>query len=378
MNGRMTVKFVHTSDWQLGMTWRVLQTNAEAQPRFDQDRIDAVARLADLDAQFVVVAGDVFHDNSVTATVRTRAWEAMRSIGKPVFLLPGNHDAYDAGSIYRRHQAEIPDNVTILTDDTPVTHADLPNVEIVGAPFLSRYPHTEPVADALAKLEPAAPGITRVLVGHGTVYGFGGDTGNIIDVELVEAALADGRVHYVGIGDKHSTESIGSSGRFWYSGAIETTDYEEKEPDSGNALLVEISADECDVQSVPMGKWRFRNVQAHLNTDEDIDRFFAELDAMPDKARTTVKYDLVGSVTLAQNRRLEQGLEHRLPTFAACYPRERTKDFVVLPDEGELAGLGLTGYTLAAAEELQELSESGDQTAADALALLYRLEVGVN
>ena len=372
----MTIRFVHTSDWQLGMTWRILQTNTEAQHRFDQDRIDAVARLAELDADFVVVAGDVFHDNSVTATVRTRAWEAMRAIGKPVFLLPGNHDAYDAGSIYRRLAGEIPDNVIVLTDDNPVAVPGVENVEVVGAPFMSRYPHSEPVADALAKLEPAAPGTVRVLVGHGTVYKFGDETGNVIDIDRVESALADGKVHYVGIGDKHSTESIGSTGRFWYSGAIEATDYEEKEPDSGNALLVELSPEHCDVTAVPLGKWRFKNVSAQLNSDEDIDYFFAQLDAMEDKARTSVKYDIEGTVSLAQNRRLEQGLEQRRPTFAACYLRERTRDFVVLADENELADMGLSGYTLAAAQELQKLSEAGDQIAAAAMALLYRLELG--
>jgi len=55
----MSVRFIHTADWQLGMTRHFL--SEEAQARFSQARIDAirtVGRIArETGAVFVVVSG---------------------------------------------------------------------------------------------------------------------------------------------------------------------------------------------------------------------------------------------------------------------------------------------------------------------------------
>ena len=53
------VKFIHTSDFQLGMTRWFLE--GEAQARFNDDRMESVVRLGELaretGAEFIVVAG---------------------------------------------------------------------------------------------------------------------------------------------------------------------------------------------------------------------------------------------------------------------------------------------------------------------------------
>ena len=96
------MRFVHTADWQLGMTRYFL--NGEAQPRYSAARRDAVAGLgplaAEAGAEFVVVAGDVFEHNQLAPRVVGQSLEAMRAIGVPVYLLPGNHDPLDASSVY--------------------------------------------------------------------------------------------------------------------------------------------------------------------------------------------------------------------------------------------------------------------------------------
>ena len=109
------MRFVHTADWQLGMTRHFLA--GEAQPRYSAARRDAVAGLgplaADAGAEFVVVSGDVFEDNQLAPTVVSQSLEAMRAIGIPVYLLPGNHDPLDASSVYTSalFTAECPANV---------------------------------------------------------------------------------------------------------------------------------------------------------------------------------------------------------------------------------------------------------------------------
>src|SRR6476646_5943830 len=112
------MRFVHTADWQLGMTRYFL--NGEAQPRYSAARRDVVAGLGALaeeaGAEFVVVAGDVIEHNQLAPRVVSQSLEAMRSIGVTVYLLPGNHDPLDASSVYNSalFTAECPANVTVI------------------------------------------------------------------------------------------------------------------------------------------------------------------------------------------------------------------------------------------------------------------------
>ena len=155
------MRFVHTADWQLGMTRYFL--NGEAQPRYSAARRDAVAGLgalaAESGAEFVVVAGDVFEHNQLAPRVVSQSLEAMRAIGVPVYLLPGNHDPLDASSVYTSalFTAECPDNVTVL--DRPGVHEVRPGLQIVAAPWRSKAPTTDLVAEVLDGLP--ADGTTR-------------------------------------------------------------------------------------------------------------------------------------------------------------------------------------------------------------------------
>ena len=96
------VRFLHTGDWQLGMTRHFLTD--EAQARYAQDRLDAIRRMGVIarneDCAFVVVAGDVFDSNQVNRQTVGRTLEALRAVPVPVYLLPGNHDPLDLSSVY--------------------------------------------------------------------------------------------------------------------------------------------------------------------------------------------------------------------------------------------------------------------------------------
>ena len=97
-------KFLHTADWQLGMTRHFLSD--EAQARFTAARIEAITSIGALAVEegcsFVVVGGDVFESNQVERQVVVRSLEAMKSTPDVTFyLLPGNHDPLDAASVFR-------------------------------------------------------------------------------------------------------------------------------------------------------------------------------------------------------------------------------------------------------------------------------------
>ncbi len=200
------MRFVHTADWQLGMTRYFL--NGEAQPRYSAARRDVVAGIGPLalnaGAEFVVVAGDVFEDNQLAPRDVSQSLEAMRAIGIPVYLLPGNHDPLDAASVYTSalFTAECPENVTVL--DRAGVHEVRPGLEIVAAPWRSKVPTADPVAEILVDLP--ADGVTRIVVGHGAVDILvpDKDRPSLIRLAALEDAIARGAVHYVALGDKHS------------------------------------------------------------------------------------------------------------------------------------------------------------------------------
>ena len=125
------------------------------------------ALAAETGAEFVVVAGDVFEHNQIDPRVVSQSLEAMRAIGIPVYLLPGNHDPLDASSVYTSalFVAERPENVHVL--DRSGAHDVRPGLQIVAAPWRSKAPTTDLVADALDGL--VSDDVTRILVAHGGV-----------------------------------------------------------------------------------------------------------------------------------------------------------------------------------------------------------------
>ena len=372
----MSVRFIHTADWQLGMTRHFLAE--EAQARFSQARIDAIRTVGGIaheaDAAFVVVSGDVFETNRVDPRTVRRALEALADVSVPVFLLPGNHDPLDAASVFRSPTflRGKPKHVTVLEDATP--HEVTPGIEVIGAPWMSKRPLRDLVADTCDGLAPT-PGTARILVAHGATDDLIAlDDPAAISLAAAEAAIADGRVAYIALGDRHSTTEVGSSGRIRYAGAPEPTDYDELDP--GNVLLVEIGDDgSCSVTKHSTGTWRFVRARFELDGRTGIDDLAVWLEAQPAKDRTIIKLTLVGTIPLSTDARLHELLEHHRDLFAAIEEWERHMDLVVRPDDDDFADLALTGFARTAVDELRDRATAGGpdaQVARDALALLVR------
>ncbi|SEH70061.1 DNA repair exonuclease SbcCD nuclease subunit [Mycolicibacterium rutilum] len=376
------MRFVHTADWQLGMTRYFL--NGEAQPRYSAARRDAVAKLgevaAEAGAEFVVVAGDVFEHNQLAPREISQSLEAMRGIGVPVYLLPGNHDPLDASSVYTSalFTAERPDNVTVL--DRPGVYAVRPGIELVAAPWTSKAPSSDPVAGVLADLP--ADGTTRVVVGHGAVdiHVPDKDRPSLIRLAALEAAIARGVVHYVALGDKHSRMQVGGTGRVWYSGSPEVTNYDDIETDPGHVLIVDV--DEADpahpvrVEPKSVGRWRFVTLRRPVDDSRDIADLDLNLDLMPDKERTVVRLVLTGSLTVTDKAALDVCLDRYARLFAALRVDEKQTDIAVLPADGEFDDLGIGGFAATAVDELVATARTDGAEADDAraaLALLLRL-----
>ncbi len=373
------IRFLHTSDWQLGMTRHFLAE--DAQERYSQSRFDVIrtmGRIAkDEKCQFMLVCGDAFESNQVDRKTVARALEALKDVPVPVYILPGNHDPLNAASVYRSSTFidRKPAHVHIVENAIPLKVAA--DVELMGAPWLSKRPVVNPVEEALGTLSPAN-GITRICMGHGAVDQLTPDreSAGVIAVSALERAIGEGKVHFVALGDRHSLTKVGTGDRIWYSGTPEATDFSETRP--GFTLVVEVGDGRAATKEVQTGEWRFiERDRIDLNTSGDIEALWKALEEIENKERTVVRLNLVGSLSLSLQEVLQNHLLAASDVFGAFEDREDA--LLLVPDDADFANLGFSGFADGTVQRLRsKIAQGGDESvvARDALMLLLRLARG--
>ncbi len=392
----MSIKFIHTSDWQLGMTRWFLPVDAQARYCDDQFQcIEELGRLADeTGSQFIIVAGDIFDTLLPGSKIINRFIDSVGKISVPVYLLPGNHDPYRPGSVWL-HQLlgnRLPKNVIVISDECPRELAKL-GVEIIGAPFYAKKPAPEPVGTLISNLDHQGEfdkGVFRIIVGHGQVESVSYDSGDSednsesrIEKSILEKAVESGRIGYIALGDRHSVTSVGPSGRIFYSGAIQATDFGEIRPNY--VLIVEVSDNHgVEVTERTVGKWNFLEKEVEINSQEDVDHLSSWLDNQDNKSRCVVKLVPQGSISLAVNFALEDVINNARDTFAGVIFSKGRNELRVLPNDSDQQSLELTGYAHSAYQELLEFASSQEEdtsldeskesnTVLDALKLLHSI-----
>jgi len=373
------IRFLHTSDWQLGMTRHFLSEGA--QERYGQARFDAIRTMGrvakDQNCQFMLVCGDAFESNLVDRKTVARAMEALKEVSVPVFILPGNHDPLNAASVYRSSTfiERKPSQVQVIEAAEPIKVAE--GVELVGAPWMSKRPVANPIEDAINALAPAT-GVTRICMGHGAVDTLTPDreSAGIISVSALERAIGEEKIHFVALGDRHSLTKVGGGDRIWYSGTPEATDF--RETQSGYAHVVEIGDDGVTTKPFQIGQWRFiERERVDLNTDDDVEALRKSLEDIENKERTVVRLILVGSLSLVLNGALQNHLLAAKDVFGAFDVRDA--ELLVLPDDADFANLGFSGFANGTVQRLRsKIAEGGDDAtvAREALMLMLRLARG--
>jgi DNA repair exonuclease SbcCD nuclease subunit len=359
------IRFLHTSDWQLGMTRHFLSEGA--QDRYSQARFDAIRAMGRIakekKCQFMLVCGDAFESNQVDRKTVARALEALKDMPVPVYA-----SVYRSSTFIDRKPA----HVHVVENAMPLSIAD--GVELVGAPWMSKRPVANPIEEALASLSPAK-GLTRICMGHGAIDLLAPDqeSAGVIAVAVIERAIAEGKIHFAALGDRHSLTKVGVGDRIWYSGTTEATDYSETR--SGFALVVEIGEGRVATEEVQIGQWRFmERSRVDLNTADDIESLRKALEDIENKERTVVRLTLVGSLSLSLQAVLQNHLLAAGDLFGAFEVREEA--LLVVPDDADFAELGFSGFADGAVQRLRaKIAEGGAESAVarDALLLLLRL-----
>lgn len=307
------------------------------------ERLAAIATDRGVDA--VLVAGDVFDAQTVTDKTVRRLFNAMKGFTGTWVLMPGNHDAALAESVWSRAQRleAIPENVIVCLEPKPIVVAG--KFTLLPAPLTQRHTYVD-LTEWFAAYG-STDDLPRIGLAHGSVQGILPE--DVDSANPIAAGRAQGaRLTYLALGDWHGTKQVDV--RTWYAGTPETDRFKANE--SGQALLVTIEAATFEpiVTAVPTGKFGWRQIERQIAVDSDVDEVVRTLDAVGGSDVLHVR--LSGTCNLAGHRKLWDSLG-----AARAKARAMLWDTAALrlePTEEDIQSLHADGFV---GEVLQELRE---------------------
>ncbi len=271
--------FVHAADLHLGYSQYGLEVR-----RLDFDRAfnELVDRTIELNPDFMIIAGDLFHQprpSNVTLENTVRSFKRLRDAGIPVLTVEGSHDCApnsitstilypldSAGLIYHlpRHQDACWRKKGICY--------------VYGIPNFRTRHKTDEALPAFLEQNPPKPeeGVANIFVFHGAV-----DLPAInapFEAELSMERIPDGFGYYAA-GHVHARfQSPFKSGLLAYSGCTETVSYDENTCPKGFFHVHVNEAGEFHPQVVELHSPRrfvviereFSGVNAHNVTEQAI------------------------------------------------------------------------------------------------------------
>jgi DNA repair exonuclease SbcCD nuclease subunit len=168
------VRLLHAADLHLGL--RITRFEQDACDRIREARFAALQQLrdkaAELRVDFLLIAGDVFDDHTVTRGDANRAFAILEGSKDacPVFIIPGNHDPLVPGGVWDRDPwlREQPHlRVHFLREAVPTSVPGMP-VTLFPCPLKQRRSIEDPTAWIGQHPRQADDGI-RIGLAHGSL-----------------------------------------------------------------------------------------------------------------------------------------------------------------------------------------------------------------
>lgn len=336
-----------------------------------QARFEAVAKIAELataeQVDAVLVAGDIFDKQALSDNTLRRVINAMSGFAGRWVMLPGNHDAALAESVWTRLQRleVLTPNIEVALEPGVIEYPNL-GVAVLVAPLTQRQTHTD-LTEPFDGMQTAL-GLVRVGLAHGSVAGVlpeSADSPNPIAPDRAMTA----RLDFLALGDWHGTKQVDE--RTWYSGTPEQDRF--KDNDSGNVLIIEIDAPGAllRVTKKRIGKfsWQVRNIEIHGSAD--VERLQEDLHGLG--AGDVVRMSVTGLSDYATSERLRKVIEE---ARARAHVLEADLSGLrVEPTAADLAAMRVDGAVAEVVKELRNMQTQPEQAAKanEALKLLFDL-----
>jgi len=380
----MTTRFIHTADWQLGKPYERIDSASDKRSQASQARFEVLekiqTRIKAHQAQFVLVAGDLFDSTTPTNAIKSKAFDLMGRWKVPVFIIPGNHDHGGPGSLWEddfllSEQKRLAPLVRVLLSRDLVV---LEDAVIYPCPLLRR----SDTSDLTAWLRDSSvhpneyKDKTRIILAHGTVQGFGSSAdeeddapgeSNLIDVKRLPLAEYD----YIALGDWHGTTEIPP--KAWYSGTPEIDRFPKGENnDPGNILEVIAARGTAPIiQKTPTSKLKWVSHDHRFTADSEVEPLCAQIlnEHLSSADQTLIKLHFTGSLGIQASHKLQEFYQ----VVRARSIRLKLKDEVgIAPTEAEIKKLcddSQNPLISSVARKLVQLRNNPAETAKASIAL---------
>ncbi len=376
------MRFIHTSDWQTGKTFRLVDDETLAILR--AERLEVISRIGNLaqqhGAQAVLVAGDIFDVTGVSLTTLLQPIERMRQFpGVEWHLVPGNHDAHGTDGPWERLlRTSLPANIKLHTTPEPQQITGT-SAWILPAILTQRHSLADTSAPMDGMITPE--GALRIGLAHGSVRNFGSRDASTNNLLAIDRA-AKAKLAYLALGDWHGRVRIDD--RTWYSGTPEPDGFRKGGDGGGSVLLVDLDED-VRAEQVPVvtplatGRFQWREETATLHEAADITALDARVRTFDaDLSRVLLRLEVNGALDLPARERFEAtirtGLSGALRTLIL-----NDAGLLVKPTAADLESIDHMGFVRVAAERLAAMAadahHADHELAAAALQRLYLLHV---
>ena len=334
------LKIIHAADLHLDSPFAGLSPEHAALRR--EELRSLPDRLADLaneeQADLVLLAGDLLDGQRIYRETAELLARALGRIRAKVFIAPGNHDPYCAGSPYTL--SIWPDNVHIFTSPLPQA-VPLPELgcTVYGAAFTQEQREDSPLSGFTA----TGLGI-NLMVLHGNTQGQ--DYAPISPADIAASGL-----DYLALGHIHQHSGLQKSGAtFWaYPGCPEGRGFDEL--DDKGVLILNVEQGNVQMRFHPLSLRRYRILDVDLTGCSD--PLAAITAALPGQTQSDLfRIRLTGQ--FAMDARTISELETTLaPRFYALELRDHTRtprDLWARSNEDSLTGLFLRTMAARCAE----------------------------
>lgn len=346
------LRLLHTADWQIGRQYQRFEAD-DAAALFEA-RFTVVERIAQRASQgghdAVLVAGDVFDAQTVSDRTIRRLFNAMQAYAGHWIMIPGNHDAALAESVWTRaHKLGVtPSNLHLALTPEPIMLHDK-RMAVLPAPLTQRQTHSD--LTAWFDQADSPEGYFRIGLAHGSVTGILSDhvdAPNPIAPDRVTRA----RLDYLALGDWHGMRSINA--RTWYSGAPETDRFRNNE--SGRILDVSVHSPGAtpQVDPVQIGQYIWDARTMDLALPSDVDQVVQYLEGLAD--HHVVSLAIAGSADLAGQARLHDALGAAQARVRAL--ESDLRGLSLHPTDDDIAALHADGYVSQVLHDLRMMQET--------------------
>ena len=318
------VRFIQTSDWQIGMKGGGLGEAGQIVRDIRVESIHNVFKTAqERKVDFVLLCGDIFEHNMISQEYVKKVVTIFNQYPDiSIYLLPGNHDILGADCVYNREIFQRVEHLTILRADS----VEVPEAILHPCPVLSKFTTQDLTASIPIVRE--TDGI-HIAVAHGSLVGkFPMSNWEDIELPINPSCIDRTGIDYLALGHWHSKRLFKDStgiARIAYSGTHEQTNYDEG--DAGQCLFVQIDGkgEVPKIESIKTGKLSWETKQFEMKDSSSLNELKNYFESI--KGIDLVKLALCGELPLECKEELDNILEFQTTLHKNF--REKTESLTI-------------------------------------------------